>query len=180
LVDTRTLATASLFGVIIAVVQGPILPPPTGDLLIAVEALLLGLGYILLGFGGATYTAGIAGALINLVEPGFWLFPLLLALLYGVQTDVFSLLFRVVHQGKVSSKRLVVALTLSSATTGPIAYYTTVAAGLVPSSPVGFYAFLIVFGVISGAIGAFVAAKLWDRTLRVRFRPKQPGVTETN
>ncbi len=154
-------------------VKGPLLPPPTGDLLVVAEAMLLGLSFIIIGPGGATYTALIAGLLLNLVEPGFWLFPLLLALLYGTQVDVFSRLFAVRSARGISSKRLVASLTLSSATTGPIAYYATVTAGLVPSTPVEFYAFLIVFGVVSGAVGAYLAAKVWDRNLKARFGPMQ-------
>jgi len=171
LAETRKLATASLFAVIIAIVKGPVFPPPTGDLLVAVEALLLGLGFILLGFGGATFTALIAGFIINLLEPGFWIFPTLLAAFYGVQVDVFSSLFKVKGSNGVSTARMVAALTLSSATTGPVAYYATVTAGLVPSSPVEFYLFLIVFGVISGAIGAYLAVKIWNRNLKAWFRP---------
>jgi hypothetical protein len=173
--DTRKLATASLFAVIIALVVGPALPPPTGDLLIGVEALLLGLGFILLGFGGATFTATIAGALLNIVEPGFWLFPLLLAVLYGIQIDAFSTFFRVRSNGFISTRKLAASLMLSSATTGPIAYYTTVAAGVVPSSPVLFYLFIIGFGVFSGAIAAYFTVRLWDRGLKAWFAPKLEG-----
>jgi hypothetical protein len=171
LADTRKIATASLFAVIIALVKGPVFPPPTGDLLVFVEALLLGLSFILLGFGGATFTAAIAGILINVVEPGFWVFPILLALLYGVQVDVFSTLFNAKGKAVVSTKRMTASLTLSSATTGPIAYYSTVTAGLVPSSPVEFYLFLIVFGIVSGAVGAFLATKIWNKNLRAWFSP---------
>jgi hypothetical protein len=107
---------------------------------------------------------------LSLLEPGFVPFSLLLAILYGAQVDIFSSLFRVRTGGDIGTKRLVAALTISSATTGPIAYYTTVMAGVVPSSPVAFYMFLIVFGVISGAAGAYLAAKIWNRTLRARFQ----------
>jgi hypothetical protein len=175
--ESRKIATAAMFAVIIAIVKGPIFPPPTGDLLVAIEALLLGLSFILLGFGGATFTALIAGLLLNVVEPGFWLFPLLLAILYGVQVDVFSSLFKAVGSSGVSTKRLMGSLTVSSATTGPIAYYATVTAGLVPSSPVDFYAFLIVFGIASGALGAYLAVKLWNRNFRSWFgQLRQPSV----
>lgn len=127
--------------------------------------------FILLGFGGATFAAAIAGLLLNIVEPGFWLFPILLAVLYGFQVDVFSTVFRVRSNGSVSTAGMVASLVLSSATTGPIAYYATVTAGLVPSSPVGFYLFLIVFGIISGAVGAYLAVKVWNRNLKALFKP---------
>ena len=178
--DTKKLAIASLFAVIILIIKGPIFPPPTGDLLLAIEAFLLALSFILLGFGGATFTSAIAGLLINFAEPGFWFFPILLAVLYGFQIDIFSTLFRVRNQEGVSTMRMAASLMLSSATTGPIAYYSTVTAGLVPSSPVGFYLFLIVFGIVSGAIGAFVAVKVWNRNLKAWFNPPRPVASPTS
>ena len=180
MVETRKLATASLFAVIIAIAKGPILPPPTGDLLVAVEALLLGLGFVLIGFGGATFIGAIAGLLINLIEPGFWAFPFLLAALYGLQVDVFSSLFRARRGADVSTSRMVASLTLSSATTGPIAYYATVSAGLVPSSPVGFYLFLVAYGIVSGAIGAYLAVKLWNRNMKGWFIRMNPSATSAS
>lgn len=177
MVDTRKLATATLFGVIIALVKGPALPPPTGDLLVIVEAMLLGLSFILIGRGGATYTEIVAGLLLSVLEPSFIPFSILLAILYGTQVDIFSTLFKVMSNGNIGTKRLIASVTLSSATTGPIAYYTTVSAGVVPSSPVAFYLFLIIFGVVSGAAGAYLAVKLWNRNLKPRF---QSEVTNLN
>lgn len=170
MVDTRKLATATLFGVIISIVKGPVLPPPIGDLLVVVEAMLLGLSFILIGRGGATYTEVVAGFLLSVLEPSFIPFSFLLAILYGAQVDIFSTAFKVKSNGNIGRRRLLASITLSSATTGPIAYYTTVSAGLVPSSPVAFYLFLIVFGVVSGAAGAYLAVKLWNRNLKARFQ----------
>jgi hypothetical protein len=179
MVGTRRLATAALFGALIAVAKGPLFPPPTGDLLVFVEALLLGLGFILLGTGGATFTALVAGALINIAEPGFWLFPVLLAFLYGAQVDAFSTAFRVRSGVGISARRMVLSLALSSATTGPIAYYATVSAGVVSPSPVDFYLFLIAFGVVSGAAGGFFAVRIWERNLKSWFAAGNPAVRAT-
>ncbi len=174
--DTRKLATAALFGVIISLVMGAILPPPISDLLVVVEATLLGLSFILIGPGGATYTAAIAGILINLQFGGaYFLYPLLLALLYGVLVDAFSVALKVRAAGGVSAKRLAVSLTISSAITGPVAYYLTLPflPANSPSDAV-FYATIIVIGVISGAAAGFLAARLWDRNLRRRFGATVP------
>lgn len=169
--DTRKLATAALFGVIISLVMGAILPPPITDLLVVVEATLLGLSFILLGPGGATYTAVVAGLLINIQFGGtYLLYPLLLAILYGVLVDVFSVALRVRTAAAVSSRRLALSLTISSAITGPVAYYLTLPflPANSPSDSV-FYATIIVVGVVSGAAAGFLAARIWERNLKRRF-----------
>lgn len=171
--DTRKLATAALFGVIIAIVKGRIFPPPTGDLLVIVEAMLLGLGFILLGRGGATYTAVIAGLLINIQFLEYGPLPLLLAVLYGVLVDGFSLVLKVRAETGVSSKRLAASLTVSTAITGPVAYYLTVPfLTSAPSNPT-LYASIIVIGVVSGAAAGYLAVRVWERNLKARFKSMQ-------
>ncbi len=176
MVNSRKIATASLFGVIIAIVKGPLLPPPSGDLLVVVEAMLLGLSFIILGIGGATYTGAVAGLLINLVEPGFFFYPFVLAVLYGVLVDVISTGLKVRTSESVSSKRLAASLTIASAIVGPVAYYATVyLTPILPSDP-SIYATIVVVGVLSGAAGGFLAVRVWDRNLKARFRSVQPPV----
>ncbi len=172
--NARGLATAALFGVIISIVMGEFLPPPTGDLLVVVEATLLGLSFILIGPGGATYTAAVAGILLNIQFLSYGAYPLLLALLYGVLTDGFSIALGVRRAVGISSVRLAAALTLSSAITGPVAYYLTLP--YVPNAPsdISFYELIIVIGVVSGAAAGFLAARLWERNLKSRFSSVQP------
>ncbi len=172
--DTRKLATAALFGVIIAIVKGKILPPPTGDLLVVVEATLLGLSFILIGRGGATYTAAIAGILVNIQFPEYGPLPLLLALLYGALVDGFSVALKVRSDGGVSAKRLAASLTLSSAVTGPVAYYFTLPFLTNAPSDSTFYATIIIVGILSGAAAGYFAVRIWDRNLKARFKAMQP------
>ncbi len=174
--DTRKLATAALFGVIIAIVKGKVLPPPTGELLLVVEATLLGLSFILIGRGGATYTAAIAGILINIQFPEYGLFPVLLALLYGVLVDAFSSALKVTSGGRVSSRRLAASLTLSSAITGPVAYYLTIPFLINAPSDSAFYLTIIIVGILSGAAAGYLAVRIWDRNLKARFKAMQPSV----
>jgi hypothetical protein len=166
--DARKLALSTLFGVIIFIAR-TVFPPPFSDLLLPVEALLLGLGFILLGRGGATYTELVNGLLASLFKVSFFPFSLLLALLYGVLVDAFSTISAVSSEGIIRTKRLVASLTLASVITGPIAYYATVfLTSLLPNDPT-IYATIIIYGVFSGAIGGYLAVKVWERNLKARF-----------
>ena len=60
--DSRKLITATLLGVVIAVVKSPFTFPVT-DYLIIIEVPILALSFLLLGRGGATYTGLINGVL---------------------------------------------------------------------------------------------------------------------
>ncbi|HXW36476.1 MAG TPA: hypothetical protein VEJ36_01035 [Nitrososphaerales archaeon] len=169
--DRRKLITATLFGVVIGVVYGPI-PFEIGDSLIVFEAIILSLSFILLGKGGATYTALINGLIETPFQLGYGAFALLAAVLYGVSIDVFCTLLGVVSEGKVRTKRLIVSLTLSTLLTGVVATYGFIVLGFGTSAPlVDIYLPIVIVGVISGTLGGFVAARLWERNLKKRFQP---------
>lgn len=172
--DSRRLATATLFGVIIVTVR-TIFPPPFSDLFLVVEALLLGLSFTLLGRGGATFTELVNGLLASVVKASFFPFSLLLALLYGVLVDILSSAFKVRVGETVKAKRLISSLTLASIITGPVAYYATVfVTKLLPNDP-SIYASIIVFGIISGAVGGYLAVKVWEKNLSARFKSAIPS-----
>jgi hypothetical protein len=176
--DTRKLATATLLGVAIAVVKGP-LQPPYADFLIIFEAPILGLSFLLLGKGGATLTEVVNGLLQSTVKASFFPFTLILALLYGVQVDLFGTLFRARSGDHASSKRMMAALGLSSITTGVLAAYTSISLGIVqyvPALLLVVYIPIIVWGVFSGFLGGFLATLIWERNLKARFRPS-PSAT---
>jgi ABC-type thiamin/hydroxymethylpyrimidine transport system permease subunit len=172
MVSTRKLLTATLFGVIIAVVKGP-LPPVYSDFLIIVEAPILALSYVMLGRGGATYTELVNGLVETPFQLSFGPFVILVALLYGVQVDVFSSLLKVRSpSGDVGTKRLVLSLTISTITTGLVAAYTSVYLGLVAYTPSLFfvvYVPILIWGTFSGALGGWLASRIWTRNLKARF-----------
>ena len=171
--DSRKLATATLFGVIIFIVR-TIFPPPFSDLFLVVEALLLGLSFILLGRGGATYTELVNGLLASFVKMSFFPFSLVLALPYGQLVDFLATSLKVRVGDKMRAKRLITALTLASIVTGPIAYYATVfLTNLLPNDP-SIYATIIVYGVFSGAVGGYLAVRIWEKNLSARFRSTLP------
>lgn len=139
-----------------------------------VEALLVGLGFIILGRGGATYTEAVNGLLLTLVKPYFAPFSLLLALLYGIQVDLIGTVFKV-KPPDVKARRMVTALTISTATTGLIAYYTTAVVTNLVKVDASIAATILIFGVVSGAAGGYLAARIWNRNLKARF---QVGVSK--
>ena len=172
MVSTRKLLTATLFGVIIALLKGP-LPPVYSDFLIIVEAPILSLSYIMLGKGGATYTEAVNGLAETPFQLSFGPFVILVALLYGAQVDAFCSLFRVRSPGgEIGVKRLMAALTISTTTTGLVAAYTSIYLGLVAYSPSLFFVIyvpILVWGILSGTLGGWLAARIWTRNLKSRF-----------
>ncbi len=167
--------TATLLGVAIAVVKGPF-QPPYADFLIIVEAPILGISFLLLGRGGATYTEIVNGLLQSAVKASFFPFSLILAIMYGVLVDLLGTAFRA-RKGDLADSRLMIAtLGIASVITGVIAAYTSIVLGIVPYSASLFwvvYIPIVIWGILSGALGGFIAARIWDRNLRVRFKSLQ-------
>lgn len=189
--DSRKLATATLLGVAIAVVKGPFTFPVT-DYLIIIEAPVLALSFLLMGRGGATYTGLVNGVLQSAVKVTFFPYDLIFAISYGALVDLFFTLFDIKSEGKVNTKRLVAALGVASTVLGVSIAYVFLALNL--SSTLGLdltsysemalvevvYLPIVVWGVISGALGGFISARVWERNLRSRFQPAQlvqPGAS---
>lgn len=169
--DVRKLITAALFGVVIAVIKGPF-QPPYADFLIIIEAPIVGLSYLLLGRGGATYTELINGLVQSTFKASFFPFSLLAALFYGIQIDFFSWIFRAKVDGKASARRMFASLGLASSTTGVIAAYISIALGIVPYSSsllAIVYIPIVIWGVLSGAVGGAISARIWEKNLKPRF-----------
>jgi len=169
--DVRKLITAALFGVAIAVIKGPF-QPPYADLLVIVEAPIVGLSYLLLGRGGATYTELINGLIQSTFKATFFPFSIIAAIFYGLQVDIYSWLFHAQVNGNASAKRMFASLGLASTTTGILAAYFSIMLGIVPYTPSLFtiiYIPIIIWGVLSGAVGGALSARIWDRNLKARF-----------
>jgi len=180
LVSSKKLITATLLGVLIGVVYGA-LPFEVGDSLIVFEAVILSLSFILLGPGGATYTGLINGLVETPLQLAFGPFAFGVALLYGILVDGFSTLFRVTSGGEVSTKRLVASLSLSTIITGLVATYAFIALGFGTTAPfVDVYLPILVVGVVSGTIGGFLAARIWERNLKSRFQSETVPLSQTS
>jgi hypothetical protein len=184
--DSRKLATATLFGVVIAVVKAPFTFPVT-DYLIIVEVPILALSYLLLGRGGATYTGLVNGALQSAVKVSFFPYDLLFGVSYGALVDFFGTVLRVRSNGKTSTTRLAVALGLASTVLGVSIAYVFLALNLSPGIDLSGYSTtkllelvytpIVVWGIISGVFGGFLSARVWERNLRSRFKSVQAPIT---
>jgi hypothetical protein len=173
LVTSKKLITATLFGVLIGVVYGA-LPFEIGDSLIVFEAVVLSLSFILLGPGGATYTGLINGLVETPLQLAFGPFAFGVALFYGVLVDAFSSLFGVASGGEIHAKRLVASLSVSTIITGLVATYAFIGLGFGTTAPfLEVYLPVLVVGALSGTIGGFLAARIWERNLKHRFNPVQ-------
>jgi hypothetical protein len=177
--DTRRLATATLLGVIVFLIKGPLLAP-YADFLVIFEALLVGLGFALLGRGGGTFVELVNGILLTVYEavtvPSLAPFVLPLALLFGVLIDLVGTAFRVREGSVVSARRLAAAVTVSSAITGTVAFFATlstlISLGFLPNdttTDIILGLAVIIIGVAEGAAGGYLAARTWERNLKGRF-----------
>jgi len=167
--------TATLLGVAIAVVKGPF-QPPYADLLIIVEAPILGISFLLLGKGGATYTEIVNGLLQSAVKASFFPFSLILAIMYGALVDLLGTAFRARKGDHANSRLMIATLGVASVITGVVAAYTSIVLGIVPYNASLFwvvYIPIVIWGIFSGALGGLIAARIWDRNLRVRFKALQ-------
>jgi hypothetical protein len=183
--DTRKLATATLFGVVIAVVKAPFTFPVT-DYLIIIEVPILALSFLLLGRGGATYTGLVNGVLQSAVKISFFPYDLLFAVSYGILVDVFGSVLGVRRDGRTSTTRLAVALGLASTVLGVSIAYFFLALNLSPGIDVSSYSTtglleivyvpIVVWGIVSGVFGGYISARVWERNLRSRFKSVQAPV----
>lgn len=164
--NTRKLALVTSFGALYYVYRQAtlyLLPPPLPDFLILPVLIVLALSYLVVGLGGATYSAAIAGLLLSATEAAFIPFTILLALLFGVTIDIFSHILHVKTNPEGLRKfRLALALAISSSITGLTAFYATITANAVPYQFM-IDASIIVVGVVSGAIAGYLVTKIWRR-----------------
>ncbi len=172
MVNSRRIALGAIFGVLILVTNG-FIPAPTSDFLIVLQSLLLALGYLVVGRGGASYVGFVSGALITVVKLAFFPVDLIFATLFGVLVDLLASQFRVVQDGRARTVRLVFAMMVSTGIVGLGAFYVSVVAFPssftdVPHDPLTDLT-ILVFGVASGAVAGAIAARLWNRNLMARF-----------
>jgi hypothetical protein len=180
--ETRKLATATLFGVIIALVKAPFTFPIT-DYLIIVEVPILALSFLLLGRGGATYTGLVNGVLQSAVKVSFFPFDLIFAVSYGALVDVFGTLLKVRTAEKANARRLALALGLASTVLGVGIAYVFLALNLSPGINISGYSTttllevvygpIVVWGIISGTLGGYISDRVWEKNLKPRFKSMQ-------
>lgn len=162
---SRRYALAAIFGAIVFASKA-FAPTPMKDSVIVVQALLLGLGALLLTPFGATLVATIGGLLTASLNPQLALFTVIFAVVYGLLIDALVRLFKArKSETEINAHRFSLAITLSTAIIGFVAYGTTVALGLLPRNPPA-EIFILVGGILSGLVGGYLDVVIWHRAAR--------------
>lgn len=164
--NIRRITLIALFGVSVFVSKG-LLPSPLDKMLVVMQALFLALGALLSRPLGATKVAAIGATLTIFLRPALAPITVTFALIYGLLTDGFILVFHVTApEDGVRAKRLVGAMTVSTVITGLTSYYFTVhVLALLPRNPI-LEIIILVVGVISGFLGGYLAVLIWTKALR--------------
>lgn len=160
--SAKNLALAVIFGVTIFIFE-TLLPTPIDKVFTFFQAMLLSLGYLLLGVPGATLISLIGGSLTAIWRAPLAPFTISFALLYGVLIDAFCSVLRV-SDGKedVRQMNLIVAVTISTLITGLASYCIAVMFDLMPMNPtLGMV--ILVSGILSGIIGGYLSTVLWKK-----------------
>ena len=150
------------------------IPAPTSDYLIAFESFFLALSFLVVGRGGATYVGAVSGLLITFAKLAFFPYDLIFAFLFGVAVDFLGEAFRVKNGPHARMGRMVATMMVSTGLVGFFAYYVTaVATHLVPND-FSLDLSVLIFGVISGAAGGYLATVVWNKNLKARFSGLSP------
>lgn len=161
----RRIILMTLFSVLIFIPK-LLLPTPLDKLLFIIQALVLGLGSLLLGKLGATYTAFIGGLLTTILRPAFFPFSLLFAVLYGMLIDTFFAVLRVKTPSTLRYGGVIISTAISTMLIGLISYYVTAhSLGLLPRSILIEVAILLA-GTLSGAMGGWLITYLWRKGIQ--------------
>lgn len=162
---SRRYALAAVFGAVIFASK-IFAPTPMKDSVIVVQALLLGLGALLLTPFGATLVATIGGLLTATYASQLAFFTVVFAVIYGLLVDGLISIFRArVSKTEISAHRFALAITVSTAVIGFIAYGTTIALSLLPRNPAA-EIFILVGGILSGSVGGYLDVIIWRRAAR--------------
>jgi uncharacterized membrane protein len=162
---SRRYALAAIFGAIIFTSK-IFAPTPMKDSVVIVQALLLGLGALLLTPLGATLVATIGGLLTATYTSQLAFFTIAFAVVYGLLVDGLIKLFRArVNKIEIRAHRFAIAITISTAIVGFVAYGTTIALGLLPRNPAA-EVFILSGGIITGLIGGYLDVVIWRRAAK--------------
>lgn len=93
-------------------------------------------------------------------------FTLAFALLHGLSIDIISSIAKVKDaDNDVKSKRLIIAVTVSTAIVGSASYYTSVTFDLLPRNPL-LEMSIFAAGVINGLVGGYLSIVTWKRIFK--------------
>ena len=163
---SRTVALAALFGSVVFISK-VLLPSPFDKTLVVVQAIFLGLGAIMLPPLGATLVALSGGLLTAAWRAPMAVYTVSFAVIYGLLVDFLCRLLKVQSgEGEISRSRLVAAVTASTVLVGMASYYTTVFAFQLLPRNLTLELAILVAGTLSGLAGGYLAAVLWQKSIR--------------
>jgi hypothetical protein len=111
------LAVGTLFGVMIFIFE-ILLPTPMDKAFTFFQAMLLSLGYLLIGVPGATFISLVGGSLTAIWRAPLAPFTIGFALLFGGLIDAFCTLFGARDKdGNIKQIRLILAVALATVIT---------------------------------------------------------------
>ena len=159
---SRRITIATFFGILIFLSK-IFLPTPLDKILIFPQAVLLTLSYLIIGFPGATYTGLIGGLLTAIWRAPLAIFTIVFALIYGLLIDTLCQLMHAKFNGEVHKKRLVIAITVSTAIIGLLSYYVTVYIFRLLPRNLMLEIGILIAGTINGLVAGYVAILIWNR-----------------
>jgi hypothetical protein len=162
---SRRYALAAVFGAVIFASK-IFAPTPMKDSVIVVQALLLGLGALLLTPFGATLVATIGGLLTASYTSQLAFFTVIFAVIYGLLVDGLISIFKArTSETELSAHRFALAITVSTAIIGFIAYGTTIMLGLLPRNPPA-EILILIGGTLGGLVGGYLDVVIWRRAAK--------------
>lgn len=136
------------------------------DSMIVIQALLLGLGALLLSPFGATLVATICGLLTASWSSQLAVLTIIFATRYGLLIDGFIWLLKArISDVELNAHQFTIAITFSTAVIGFLAYGTAIAFGLLRRN-LAAEMFILVGGIVSGLVGGHLDVVIWRRARR--------------
>jgi hypothetical protein len=158
------LLIAAFFAAIIFITR-LFVPPPISQLLVAVDAILLGLSSLFVKKFGASYVGLVSGVLMGLLAPALLPFSIIFAFLYGVIVDASLFLFKVrATEEGVNRNRMMIAMAFATLLIAVISYYSTVFF-LIPLNQM-ISMLVVFFGPASGIAAGYATSYLWNKYLK--------------
>jgi hypothetical protein len=159
---SRRIAIAAVFSVIVFTSKA-FAPAPFKDSFVIVQALLLGLAGLLVAPLGATLVSTIAGLMLAGWAPSLAVFSVGFSVLYGLMLDSLLIVLHPLDElGRLKAKRFTLAVSVSTAAIGIVAYAVTLTLRLLPRNPIAEVAILVAGGV-TGVAGGYVGVLVWRR-----------------
>lgn len=162
---SMNIALSSLLGIIIFTSKA--LLPSIYDKAVTIflQATVLNLAYLVIGFQGPILTGFISGLLTASVRPATALVTFTFSALYGILVSALNKLLRVREHGYVRRSRLATSSASSSLIVGVLSAYTSIRLGLIPYNE-ALVAAMLLLGVAQGTAAGYISWYMWKKYLQ--------------